>query len=171
MPEIINAARVGNTRGYELWTQLTLQEQVKWQTLFLWRLEGKWESGGIYPLIRHFWNTVDGDEWLASHPGRLTLLGKSNQCLFNRRLGGLQGPIWTFWRTEIPLVPARNRTTIPRTSSPWPSHYTDCVIPVPVWTVILVTFQSTRVTIYTVWVTIVNLSNSYDIPKSQTLFR
>jgi len=37
--------------------------------------------------------------------------------------------------------------------------------------VILVTFQSTRVTIYTVWVTIVNLSNSYDIPKSQTLFR
>jgi len=96
-------------------------------------------NGRVEMHIRSlFISEIDEDEWLASHAGHLTPLGKSNRCLYNRRLGGPQGPIWIFWRTEIPLVPARNRTTIPRTSSPWPSHYTDCVIPVPLWTVRLV---------------------------------
>ena len=86
-----------------------------------------------------FISEIGEDGWLASHSGRFTPLGKSTRCLSNRRLGGPQGPIWKIWRTEIRLVHARNRTTIPRTSSPWPSHYTDyCVIPVPLWTVRLV---------------------------------
>lgn len=34
-------------------------------------------------------------------------------------------PVWTIWKRDKSLVPTRNSITIPPSSNPQPSHYTD----------------------------------------------
>ena len=61
-----------------------------------------------------------GGEKSASRPGRHTFGGTAPVYPLRRRLGGLQQ------RSVRLLAPTGYRTTIPRSSSCWPVHYTDC---------------------------------------------
>jgi len=74
-------------------------------------------SRSITPLILNI--DARWGEW--SLPVPVTLLPVPSE----REDGCAPEPIWTLRRTEISLAAARNRSTIPRLSSPWPSHYTD----------------------------------------------
>ena len=55
---------------------------------------------------------------IASHSG------KDPRYKLNRCLAGPQ-PVWTLWGRQESLAPAGNRTTVPRTSSPFPSYRSD----------------------------------------------
>jgi len=74
-------------------------------------------SRSITPLIPN----IDARRGEWSLPAPVTLL----QVPSEREDGCAPEPVWTLTRTERSLAAARNRSTIPRLSSPWPSHYPD----------------------------------------------
>jgi hypothetical protein len=51
--------------------------------------------------------TLDGGTWSALHPRRITPGEGTPQCPLNRRLAGATEQMWTFWRREKSLAPAR----------------------------------------------------------------
>ena len=61
----------------------------------------------------------DGGEWSDSPAGRFT----SGQASLKMRLGGPRAGLDALEKKIF--APARNRTSIPRSSSQWPSYYTD----------------------------------------------
>jgi hypothetical protein len=59
---------------------------------------------------------LDGSEWLISHPGHFT---PRETATVTTAYGAVWAPepVWTLWRKAL-LLPAGNRTTIPRSPSP-----------------------------------------------------
>lgn len=75
-------------------------------------------SRGIVPLIL---NLGSGWEWPTSHPGHL----------IHRMLDGSQNWSEHFWEEKKKSCPCW--VSKPRSSSPQPSHYTDCANLTPIW--------------------------------------
>jgi hypothetical protein len=74
--------------------------------------------GGEVQLHSFLPSVLDGSEWSASRCSRFTPENKPPVPI--QQAGWAPGPAWTFWRKENYLVPAGNRTTIPRLSRPSP---------------------------------------------------
>jgi hypothetical protein len=76
-------------------------------------------------LLSFLTSAHDGGEWSGSYPGRCFPGGRTSlRYPFGRRLGGPNDRYWSFGNAKN-ASPAGNRTTIPRVSSPYPSHCTD----------------------------------------------
>lgn len=70
-------------------------------------------------------STLDGDEWTTSRP-RTFYARKERQYLSNRRLSGPPRQSVRFWNRQDPWL---RRDSNAGSCSPWPSRYTDYVIP------------------------------------------
>jgi len=76
--------------------------------------------------LHYFLTSALGKSGQFHTPNAISPANRSPKPL-ESETGWAPEPIWTYWKILKSVAPARNRTMIPRPSSPSPSHYTDYV--------------------------------------------